>query len=717
MVMKKWFTVVMLLITCLVKGQHPKHDSLLSVWSDESSEDTARLEAIHAAAWKYIFVNPDSGELLATQELNFAKEIKNLMFIGAACNSLGVSHAVRGNTQEAMKFYRRSLNARKLMGDSMRMAGAHVNIGFSYDDLGDYPNAIQSYLNALALYEGIGNARGVATTQSAIGTIYQQMKEYESALEYHNKALKTNEHIDNRSGLAVNYGNVGTIYGEQKIWDKAISNQRKSLSIKRELNDKMGVAISYSNFGAMYKRMGATDSALYYHALGLALFEELKHKRGMALQYYNTGSMEGIAGNHRSAIALCYKGLHLSRVTGSVPDERDNCSCLYKSYQALNRSDSALRYYQQHILLRDSISNEENTREITQKEMRYAFAQEQMADSLQQANQIHEQELAHQAEVGRQQTYAASGILGFVLMLVIAALSFKSYRQKKKDNLLISEQKSEVEYQKVQLEEKNHEILDSIRYAKRLQQAILPPDQLIARHLPESFVFYRPKDIVAGDFYWMQQIGSHVAIAAADCTGHGVPGAMVSVVCSNALNRAVREFNLTQPGAILDRTREFVIERFAQSEEEVKDGMDVALCVLNSENGKVFYAGANNPLYHVKSIDDQHNERHVHNETHYVNEIKADKQPIGKFMEDDPFTTHEVDVSPGDMLYLFSDGFADQFGGANGKKFKYKPFKRLLLDIHNKPLVQQKQSLENAFVEWMGSHDQLDDVCIIGIRM
>lgn len=269
----------------------------------------------------------------------------------------------------------------------------------------------------------------------------------------------------------------------------------------------------------------------------------------------------------------------------------------------------------------------------------------------------------------------------------------------------VDERTAELKLEKEQVVKKNNEIRDSIQYAKRIQSAILPSNSMIAQHLPESFVLYKPKDIVAGDFYWMQALENKVLFAAADCTGHGVPGAMVSVVCNNGLNRSVREYRLTNPAGILDKTREIVITEFDRSGDgdKVKDGMDIAICSL--ENKLLKYAGAHNPLWIIRQGAQE------------VEEIKADKQPIGRYAEHKPFTSHEIELFEGDTVYIFSDGFADQFGGEKGKKFKAKNFKKLLLSIQGESMERQKELIDLAFENWRGSLEQLDDVCVIGVRI
>jgi serine phosphatase RsbU (regulator of sigma subunit) len=265
--------------------------------------------------------------------------------------------------------------------------------------------------------------------------------------------------------------------------------------------------------------------------------------------------------------------------------------------------------------------------------------------------------------------------------------------------------------QRDRIESHLKEVTDSINYARRLQNALLPPREKWTRHLPDSFLLYIPKDIVAGDFYWMETSAlsspkdaardSVVLFAAADCTGHGVPGAMVSVICSNALNKAVLEEGNTDPARILDRTRELVIEQFGKAEEEVKDGMDISLCALNGNT--LHWAGANNPLWLVRNGE--------------LQEFKPNKQPIGRFSDVKPFTTHTIPLQKGDTLFVFTDGFQDQFGGEKGKKFKASHFKELLLSVNNESMERQCALIKDAFEHWRGDLEQIDDVCVIGVRL
>jgi serine phosphatase RsbU (regulator of sigma subunit) len=261
-----------------------------------------------------------------------------------------------------------------------------------------------------------------------------------------------------------------------------------------------------------------------------------------------------------------------------------------------------------------------------------------------------------------------------------------------------------IKNQKRMLEEKQKEITESIEYALRIQTAILPPQKIVKQYLENSFILYKPKNIIAGDFYWMETVNDLVLFAACDCTGHGVPGAIVSVVCNNALNRAVREFGLTQPAAILDKTAEIVIENFSKSEEDIKDGMDISLCAYNIKTKKLEWSGANNPLWLVQNGA--------------LIETKADKQPIGMNENSKPFTNHQFTLNIGDIIYLFTDGFADQFGGKiKEKKLTKKRFKEQLLAVQNLTLEEQGVTLDKFIVEYRKEIEQIDDILVMGVKV
>ncbi len=292
-------------------------------------------------------------------------------------------------------------------------------------------------------------------------------------------------------------------------------------------------------------------------------------------------------------------------------------------------------------------------------------------------------------------TYVIDGVLIFAitfLMFIVLRQTNAAYGRR-------------IVAQKEHIEEQNHEIRQSINYARRIQKAILPPDSLFRTHLPQSFVLYKPKDIVAGDFYFLEVAGEEVIFAACDCTGHGVPGAMVSVICNNALRRSVREYGLREPAAILDQTRLLVISEFDKSVEQVQDGMDISLCVYRAKTRELKWAGANNPLWILRKGAAE------------MEMIKPDKQPIAHYDNIKPFNGHTTILNPGDTFYIFSDGYQDQFGGPNRKKFRPARLKDNLIAMAQKSMTEQQILLNTDFEKWKGELEQVDDVCVIGIRV
>jgi serine phosphatase RsbU (regulator of sigma subunit) len=369
----------------------------------------------------------------------------------------------------------------------------------------------------------------------------------------------------------------------------------------------------------------------------------------------------------------------------------------YKEFSELYK----MRLLQDTEILKDSVSGlqdkvQESNAEIAKKNSDIQKTEGALdsltKEQLQAQLSIKDLELANnQKELDLKSSENRRNILLFVLALalLISIFAGRAYILKRRGVKV--------------LRQKNVEITESITYAKRIQEAILPAAGTFENLLKDSFIIYKPKDIVAGDFYWMEQVHGRILLAAADCTGHGVPGAMVSVVCNNALNRAVREFGLTTPAQILNKVRDLVIETFAAGKKDIKDGMDIALLSLDVSNNLVEYAGANNSLFHVCNGK--------------LNVIHADKQPIGKYAVSKDFTNHKIQLNRGDSLYITTDGYMDQFGGKSGKKFKYVPFLELLAKVCEMPMNEQGNFINTVFEKWKGDFEQVDDVCVIGLRL
>lgn len=579
------------------------------------------------------------------------------------------------------------------------LAATFNNTGFIYNNQGDVSQALEYFFRSLKLYDKLKDKKGIAQAANNIGLVYHQQENIPMALRYYHKALKIREQIGNKKGIANSLNNLGFIYESQNNVDMALMYLNRSLDIYKELGNQRGIASSSNSIGVIQQRLGNSVLARELHEQALAIQEEINDKDGIAHSLNNIAEIALNEGDVKLSKTYSKRSLKIANELG-FPSPISNASKLLSDI-AKKEGDYKLgwEYYETFIRMRDSVRSQETEKAVVEQEMRYEYEKIALKDSLEDAQiqAVKDLKIKEQnAIINQDRTEKFALIGGLILMLVLVLLSIKAYQQKKKDNLLINEQKKEVE-------EKNQEITDSITYAKRIQEAILPPRAELNRCLKNGFVLYKPKDIVAGDFYWMESIDDIVLFAAADCTGHGVPGAMVSVVCNGALNRAVREFGLRKPSEILNKVRELVIETFEKSKDDVKDGMDIALCALDFNTNKLQFAGANNGLYVVSD--------------NALKEIKADKQPIGIYLTKDPFTNHEIQLNKGDAVYVFTDGFADQFGGPRGKKFKYEPFRQLILDNQKEAMDKQSELLSAAFENWRGEMEQVDDVCIIGVQV
>ncbi|MCB0478014.1 MAG: tetratricopeptide repeat protein [Crocinitomicaceae bacterium] len=606
------------------------------------------------------------------------------------------------------------------------LAEAYFIMGDLHIYTGEYATAIDYLSKALELYKKINSKTGIADTYNSFGIIHMDQENFQKAEENFKNALNHGDSITH----ADSYTYLGRLYLKMGAFEDAFEYASKSIKLAEKNNDTYLMSMSSDVFGGYFIFKKEYDKAIEYLEKALKLKIELEDSQGQALTLNRLASAYLEKGESNAAFRLYLKSFKLSEEIGVKEEIKDASKALARHYAKKLDYDSAYYYQSFYINVVESLSSERAAKKMAEME---AAAQKKEQEAEVARAEMKEEQSRLKAEQEKRNSYYSYG--GLALSLIFGIFIFNRFRVSQKQKKIIEVQKKQsdelrnlAEQQKELVEEKNKEILDSINYAKRIQTAILPPDKLIQQHLPNSFVLYKPKDIVAGDFYWMEvskdksksksseQEQELILIAAADCTGHGVPGAMVSVVCNNGLNRSVREFGLTDPGKILDKTREIVIKEFEKSEEEVKDGMDIAIVSIEQQQeggsalaqhscSKLKYSGAHNPLWIIRKGSDD------------IEEIKANKQPIGKYAEPEPFTTHEIELNSGDLIYVFSDGYADQFGGDKGKKMKSSNFKKYLLEIKDHDIAEQKRLLDQQFEKWRGEFEQLDDVCVIGVKV
>lgn len=756
-----------------LKNEIEKYDKRNSTSQLPTIEDSVKAKLLNKISTMYWGNNPNKSMEYAEKCLLLSNQIGYKSGIANAYNSIGIINEDKGNYTIALDYYTKYLNISKEMNDKKGIAAGYGNIGNIYNQQGYYPEAVSKYGEALKIYNELDDKYSVTTQYYNLGSIYTKQSNYSEAYVNFVKSLEFMQKIGDKSGMADSYFNIGNVYILQKKFKDALLNYNKASTLYEEINDKTdfllsqsaigdiyfeqknyrsalknytdclnkykeignkyGIAFSYFSIGKVYFKLGDYSTSIINLNYSLIIREDIGDKRGASQCYNYLATVNELQGKYNEAIQNTDKALALAKQIGSKNLIKDSYATLFEVYSKTGNYKAAFDFQTLFHALKDSIYSDENKNKFTELTMQYEFNQKEIIAKVEQAKK----DALAKEEIEKQKNLRNSLFGGFALMLIIAGISFRNNRRKQKDNLIITVQKELVEH-------KNKEITKSIEYALRIQTAILPPSNLIRQNLPDSFIVYKPKDIVAGDFYWMETIkytdemmkqytdeghphigkSAHHQIllfAACDCTGHGVPGAMVSVVCHNALNRSVREFGLIKPSDILDKTKEIVVENFSKSEDNIQDGMDISLVSIKhnitDKTVEVEYAGANSPLWIVRGNQSYAIEASDEKEPAFI-EAKADKQPIGKYEYNHPFTNHKLKLNKGDNIYLFTDGFADQFGGESGKKkLTKKRFKDLILSIQDKSMVEQGYFLDKFITDYRKDLDQIDDILVMGVRV
>ncbi|MGE0567452.1 MAG: SpoIIE family protein phosphatase [Bacteroidia bacterium] len=667
-------------------------DSLKQAFLDQK-EDTSKIKT--AIEISYRWLSPKSF-LFANEAYDKSKQLNYDYGEAHALCYMGTAMHRSGYTDKAFEYFAESYNVAKNANVKSIQAQALSFEGNMLQGMENHSKSYKKFKKALEISREIKDDAKVTFCLFCLGDIYKQRNELETAASYYDSALVYAVKAKNNGYISYCYAQKSNLNQEKKQFDEALVNMHKSMDIAVKAGIDLRISNGLNNLGDIYKDIGQFDSSIIYYRKAFE-FASTRNLKFHVISNMTSLAMLFISQNQRDS-ALKYIKLYEEHIK-----PYDNKGFEQKYYNMMASYNTMINNEREAL----GWLNKLNKAIIAKhkKEQKDAFGSMELElkqDQLEHDKGVKEVELVQQKRI--KNLYS----VGIVILAIMAGLIFRSLIQNKKAKKIIEEKNRETEQQKQILAEKNKEILDSIAYAKRIQSAILPSKRIVKEYLPDSFILYKPKDIVAGDFYWMEQVGELILFAAADCTGHGVPGAMVSVVCNNGLNRSVREFGLSIPGEILDKTREIIIEEFEKSEEEVKDGMDISLCALNLKEHTLKWAGANNPIWIFR--------REAKDNMNFI-EIKPNKQPIGKFGIEKAFDTHEIRLEKGDCVYIFTDGYQDQFGGEKGKKFKASRLKELLLSVSSKPMNEQAIILDEEFEAWKGLLEQVDDVCLMGVRI
>jgi tetratricopeptide (TPR) repeat protein len=661
------------------------------------------------------------------QALKVFESIKDINGLAKINNSFGVIQSEKGNYNNAINYYEKALKYRQMENDKRGSAILYLNLGNVLLKWGKYEQAIIDYQQALKIFEEIGLPDGIATCSDNIGNVYeyltrenqfiQNINYYNKALEFHQKALKIWETLGNEYEIAQTLSNIGNVYAKQTYeklsvkyganWENSLENKdkdliakeyaqaidyyRKSLSLREKIGDKRGKATSLYNLGKIYNYSGNYNQALTYLEKALKLDEELDDKYEISIALYQIGSIYYNLGNYEKSLEYLNRSLtiaqknELSEVAKYIFLMQSN---VYLSSGEYLKSLSA---YKKFGAIQDSLLAENNMKQINELQTKYD------TEKKDQENNLLKKDVQLKKVQFKQTVYLFTA--GMVSVLIIILLLFRQNREREKTNI-------ELEAKNELITEQKKEITDSIQYASRIQKAVMYVESQLRQYLPDSFIYFKPRDIVSGDFYWVSEKNGKIVVATADCTGHGVPGAFMSMLGMSMLNNIIAEMEEARADEMLNELRLRIIESLHQTGRsgENKDGIDLALYILDSSKTSLEYAGANNPLFIIRKDE--------------LLETKADRMPIGIYEKAmTPFTKHIIPLQKEDMIYTFSDGYHDQFGGPDNKKFMSGNLKKLLIKISSDSINNQYKFLDQTITEWMKDTYQIDDILVMGVRI
>jgi serine phosphatase RsbU (regulator of sigma subunit)/tetratricopeptide (TPR) repeat protein len=622
------------------------------------------------------------------------------------------------------------------LADTTSMALVLNNIGYTNLKLEKYPEALDAFKKSIKFGKKSGfTTEDFANLYSNISICYQNLKDNDRAINNIRIALDSLYRTKNYYEIARLENITANLFYKTNDMYYADMYSKNSIESAKKSGDKFLLSVCYYTYSRILRDGNDYILALEYYEKYLNLRDSLNFVQKLAEQE-KTRKVNDLEKSEKEAKLQIadeqVKDLALKQLRTEA-EKREKELELLRSEKELEQSEkdrlqqSLQIAKQQHEadLRQKELKQLEQDKEIQDLLLKQKDAEEKEREKtiklLESEKELQKLELEKQAEEKKRAQWMV-GLASIIVVLVLVSWSIT-----RRKNAILARQKIEIEEKNADLEQKNEEIMtqseriiqqkdliekkneeitDSIHYASRIQNALLPSVEMISKHIDEYFILFKPKDIVSGDFYWASEKNNKLVITAVDCTGHGVPGAFMSMLGMSFLNEIVGKEKVTEAHVILNRLREEIINSLKQSgrDDEAKDGMDMALCVIDKEKMKLYYSGANNPIYFIRNG--------------VLEKIKSDRMPIGiHYKADVSFTKTEIDLLKGDIIYIFTDGFADQFGGDDGRKLKYQPFQQLLFGMHKEPMEKQKEMLYNAFENWRGDYEQIDDVLVIGIKI
>ncbi|MBK6834302.1 MAG: tetratricopeptide repeat protein [Bacteroidetes bacterium] len=650
--------------------------------------------------------NKDTAIILQKNAQEIARTIKNKKIEAFSLMAQGEAYRDLFEFDKAFECYNKCITIAQEIGDTYKIIICYNSIGDINRVKGNYVKALEYFNKSMNLAKSTGNKRPLAYSLNTLGDIYSAQKEFSKALKFYEEAIKIANEIEDKLRVSNLYNSMGLTHELLKNKDMAIEFYNRSIKISEEIGNTDNIALSYSRIGSMKYDDKKVNEAIEYFQKAYKLSEETGNAGQMCDDLRDMGQCYFDIKDYNKAKNVAEKSLAIAQETELLENIKTSAFLLYKINSELNNPNQALKMLSLFIESKDSLSNEEQVKKFAAVE--YEAKEEGLKAEQEAKEKTYKAERAREEEeLKRQKTIRYAFTIGFVLVLVLVVVVYRNLRENKKKNAIILEQKKEVEHAKELVEEKHKEITDSINYAERIQRTFLATEESLNNNLKDYFIYFQPKDVVSGDFYWSYKLADgNFLMATADSTGHGVPGSIMSLLNITSLEKACEHY--TEPADILNHTRATIIERLKKdgSAEGGKDGMDCSLISFNFSNNTIKYSTANNPIWIAQE-----------NGTKLL-ELKPDKMPVGKHDKDkEPFTQNTVQLNKGDVVYSLTDGLPDQFGGTTGKKFMSKRLKELLLSISQEPMKEQGEKIKVILNEWKGNLEQVDDITLIGVRI
>ena len=610
-----------------------------------------KIDLLNQLAWELRYTDLEESGRCTDEAFQLSREKNYPRGRAYARLNLAVIHFLKSENREALEFLTRTL---KYFEKNEKEKGFPVALTFAgniYESFGDYETGLEYVQKALEKAKEIRFKEGEGEAQSVIGLIYSRLPDFDRALTAYNESLQIRDKLGDQKAVASSLNRIGRIYALKKQYDQALEHYHKSLKIREELKQSGALPWTYLGLASTYEEMGDLENAQSYYRKNLDDECNEVDKRCRLQSILGMGRVMLRMEKMDEAHQFLDDSLKLARELRAKPLQYEVHYALANYFELTGNPKEALKHYKIYYELREEVNNDETKNRM--KNQQIAFAVEKA--------------------------------------------------EKEKEIFQLRNVELKAAYDEINLI--NQEITASINYASRIQAALLPQKENLKKTLPGHFILFLPRDIVSGDFYWASQVDHKVIFCIADCTGHGVPGAFMSLLGITFLDEIVNQRKVLSANEILNDLRKEVIKALKQTgkEKEQKECMDVALCQYDKKTGQLEFAGANNPIYLIRNGA--------------LEEFKADRMPIGYEEENpDSFQSHTLKIKKDDIIYLFSDGYADQFGGPNGKKYKYGTLKKYLTEIHKLPMSKQKMLLEKNFYSWKGDREQIDDVSLMGVR-